>query len=386
MTDRKFEKQAGLPWLSNSGRLLVARHGPAHGRESPKGHLNTPEPRPLGLLHIKSTTMLGLSHVGKAVMNIELPTTKQVCLKAPRVPQAIAVSPLFHAACAAWAGASGGRLHVSKDGGLDPLLGAQASTQLRVVQTVPAEGAADGWRIPEPGGPTSLQRTASGWTPDSEVLTHNSGQQLPRSIQGDSDGIGARGVYPSATGVHDTPLTSRGEGPERAHELHMQSSEQPQHSLEQAVVADDGSASQHTLGGFGFPRRHSVPDIAGQCSSAWDAHEGGQSSSVELAAQLASLQCLKRSGAAMAKTLLHYDGDVSRLLDVCRARIVFNTMEDLLACARLVCCGYAPGNNRAIRIRRVQNSMLPGYDGVLANGFRVSLSVFLLPCLGDLCV
>jgi hypothetical protein len=85
------------------------------------------------------------------------------------------------------------------------------------------------------------------------------------------------------------------------------------------------------------------------------------------------------------KALLCYDGDVSRLLDVCRARIAFDALGDLEACARRVFAaaagaatavtaegGAAAGGDGALRIRRVRNSMRPGYDGVLSGGFRVA--------------
>jgi hypothetical protein len=88
-------------------------------------------------------------------------------------------------------------------------------------------------------------------------------------------------------------------------------------------------------------------------------------------------RCLKRPGRAVRKALLHYDGDVSRLLDVCRARIAFDAVGDLEACARRVfaaAAAAATGDGGALRIRRVRNSMRPGYDGVLSDGFRVAFS------------
>jgi hypothetical protein len=85
------------------------------------------------------------------------------------------------------------------------------------------------------------------------------------------------------------------------------------------------------------------------------------------------------------KALLCYDGDVSRLLDVCRARIAFDALGDLEACARRVFAaavaaaaavtaegGAAAGGGGALRIRRVRNSMRPGYKGMLTDGFRVA--------------
>ena len=68
----------------------------------------------------------------------------------------------------------------------------------------------------------------------------------------------------------------------------------------------------------------------------------------------------------MAKALMCYNGDVSRLLDVCRARIVFETVHDLVACLRLVSMPSA-----GVRIRQIRNSMHPGFEDLLTGGIRV---------------
>ena len=87
----------------------------------------------------------------------------------------------------------------------------------------------------------------------------------------------------------------------------------------------------------------------------------------------------------MAKALLRYGGDASQLLDVCRARIVFDAAEDLAACVRLVCGAGAAaargrGPGRAVRVLRVRSSMGQGYEGQLTSGFRVGpCPVFSLP-------
>ncbi len=78
------------------------------------------------------------------------------------------------------------------------------------------------------------------------------------------------------------------------------------------------------------------------------------------------LRCLKPLDRAMAKALLRYDGDASRLLDVCRARVVFDTAAELVECLRLVSRPSA-----GARIRRIRSSMLPGSEEALAGGFRV---------------
>lgn len=90
---------------------------------------------------------------------------------------------------------------------------------------------------------------------------------------------------------------------------------------------------------------------------------------------LAWRRCLKQPGRAMAKALWCYDGDVSRLVDICRVRIVFDTLEDLVACVRLVCAeSAANGKGRQVfQIRRIRNSMQPGNNepAVVTGRFRV---------------
>jgi hypothetical protein len=68
----------------------------------------------------------------------------------------------------------------------------------------------------------------------------------------------------------------------------------------------------------------------------------------------------------MAKAALCYGGDASRLLDVCRARIVFDSVPDLVSCLRVMLLPSA-----GARIRRIRNSMRPGFEEALAGGFRV---------------
>ena len=71
----------------------------------------------------------------------------------------------------------------------------------------------------------------------------------------------------------------------------------------------------------------------------------------------------------MTKALACYDGDASRLLDVCRARIVFETLQDLVACLRLLALPSS-----CAKIRRIRNSMRPGFEDALI-GFRVKMPV-----------
>ncbi len=78
------------------------------------------------------------------------------------------------------------------------------------------------------------------------------------------------------------------------------------------------------------------------------------------------LRCLKPLERAMAKVSQCYNRDASRLLDVCRAQIVFETVPDLVSCLRLVLLPSA-----GVRIRRIWNSMRPGFEEALTGGFRV---------------
>ncbi len=87
------------------------------------------------------------------------------------------------------------------------------------------------------------------------------------------------------------------------------------------------------------------------------------------------LRCLKPLGRAMTKALACYDGDASRVLDVCRARAVFAAVPDLAACLRRILAAAAPpppgGGGGGVRIRRIRSSMRPGFEEALAGGFRV---------------
>jgi hypothetical protein len=67
---------------------------------------------------------------------------------------------------------------------------------------------------------------------------------------------------------------------------------------------------------------------------------------------------------ALEKLLRSYGNDPSRLLDLCREGIVFNTVEDL------VCCVRALLNDEEIRVVRIKNRLDMDVDSALAAGFR----------------
>ena len=74
---------------------------------------------------------------------------------------------------------------------------------------------------------------------------------------------------------------------------------------------------------------------------------------------------LKSPARAAEKVLTCYSGDVSRLLDVCRARLVFDSAAGAAACLALVAA--APG----VRVVRVRNSLREEHDSWSTAGFRV---------------
>ena len=73
---------------------------------------------------------------------------------------------------------------------------------------------------------------------------------------------------------------------------------------------------------------------------------------------------IKEPGRAIAKLLACYDGDVSRLLDVCRCRIVFDRIADIVKCVEVV------AGLEEVRIVRVKNSMSEAHDAAPSGGFR----------------
>ena len=78
---------------------------------------------------------------------------------------------------------------------------------------------------------------------------------------------------------------------------------------------------------------------------------------------------VKRPERSIDKALACYGGDVSRLTDLCRARIAFATAEGLAACVGLVARDQALG---AVEVLRVRNWMRDEHDAWPTAGFRVS--------------
>jgi hypothetical protein len=73
---------------------------------------------------------------------------------------------------------------------------------------------------------------------------------------------------------------------------------------------------------------------------------------------------LKSVSRSVEKLLGAYQEDVSRLLDVCRERIVFNTVQDLLVCLENI------SRDRCVRIVRIKNRLDPAYNAHETAGYR----------------
>jgi len=85
----------------------------------------------------------------------------------------------------------------------------------------------------------------------------------------------------------------------------------------------------------------------------------------ETVARWAEARLIKRPARAVEKLLACYGGDASRLLDVCRARILFTGIADVLRCAKAVQAA-AP----LVRIVGTKNSLRTGHDSRLTGGYR----------------
>ncbi len=74
---------------------------------------------------------------------------------------------------------------------------------------------------------------------------------------------------------------------------------------------------------------------------------------------------LKDPARAVEKAVSCYRGDSSRLTDVCRCRIVFESVADLTSCVEMA------RTDAGVEIVRVRNGMQPGSDASGTGGFRV---------------
>jgi hypothetical protein len=88
--------------------------------------------------------------------------------------------------------------------------------------------------------------------------------------------------------------------------------------------------------------------------------------------------CLKKPGRALGKLATRYGGDPSRLVDLCRQRLVFDRAADLVTCLG------AMRADPSVEILRVRNSMAPEHNGFARAGFRVPPIPLYFGCL--LCI
>ena len=79
---------------------------------------------------------------------------------------------------------------------------------------------------------------------------------------------------------------------------------------------------------------------------------------------------IKRPERAIEKAAICYNGDVSRLADVCRARLVFETLGQICACLESVA-----QDRGTTRLLRLKNGLHPERDSKRTAGFRVSASL-----------
>ena len=99
----------------------------------------------------------------------------------------------------------------------------------------------------------------------------------------------------------------------------------------------------------------------------------------EVYGEIAGEECfrfLKDPARAVEKVVICYGGDASRLVDVCRGRLCFDRVEDL------VCCLEAIHIEAGVQILRVKNLMCPGGNSRGPVGFRVRFHLELLSISG----
>ena len=91
--------------------------------------------------------------------------------------------------------------------------------------------------------------------------------------------------------------------------------------------------------------------------------DGAGSSAID---RLVRRRLVKGPARAIEKALARRGGDAARLLDVCRARILFERVADVCACLEAV-----RAQRREVRVLRVANGMAPDRDAAPSGGFRV---------------
>ena len=115
-------------------------------------------------------------------------------------------------------------------------------------------------------------------------------------------------------------------------------------------------------------------EVAGEAPDAAETGKGGGDPGAPPPWALPALG-LKPARRAVAKAAFCYQGDPSRLLDICRARIVYGGVAGLLRGLEAVLAGGCAGGgaDHRVRVVRVKNGLRAGNDGSLTAGFRVRL-------------
>lgn len=82
---------------------------------------------------------------------------------------------------------------------------------------------------------------------------------------------------------------------------------------------------------------------------------------------------LKSPQRAVEKAVRCYDGEVWRLMDVCRQAVIFDAVDDIRRCLALI---VADDERGIVRLVRVKNRLAPGYDAGQCAGYRdVALNI-----------
>jgi hypothetical protein len=228
----------------------------------------------------------------------------------------------------------------------------------------PADAAGSGWRaadseaaplaesrfamVPRHGAPGPTERAGPGDQPTAAGRGANAGPAPP-------DPVGGAAAVPAADGrvVRAAALIQRARlrwakrGPARAGGAH-----------EPAGGGEDG-------GGHGL--RRAWARGRARAGAAALLMRGTHSHGVQAAVRgWIAARLVKNPARAAAKAVGCYGGDVSRLLDVCRARATFGSVDALAAGVRAA--AEAPG----VRVVRVKNLMREPGDSWWTGGFRVS--------------
>jgi hypothetical protein len=103
--------------------------------------------------------------------------------------------------------------------------------------------------------------------------------------------------------------------------------------------------------------------------AAADADAGGADGGCAWARLVPGLKSVRR---AVAKAARCYRGDASRLLDICRARIVYGGAAGLLRGLEAIRAAGGGSGADGVRVVRVRNGLRGGTDGGRTAGFRVS--------------